>query len=87
MCLKKHQCNIKLKHTTHSIIKHNIETGHQLLFDKKKTIIANITLYFPRKNRKAIEIQKHPGNLNRGNGYDICGIWKTILPVTKNWLT
>jgi len=31
---------------------HNIEIGHQILFDKMTTI-ANITLYFPRKYRKA----------------------------------
>jgi len=33
--------------------------------------IANITSYFPRKYREAIEIQKHPNNLNRDNGYNI----------------
>ena len=60
-------CQVKTHHAI-SII--NIETGHQILFDKMITI-ANITSYFPRKYREAIEIQKHPNNLNRDNGYNI----------------
>jgi len=53
-----------------ALSEHNIETGYQILFDKTITI-ANITSYFPRKYREAIEIQKHPNNLNRDNGYNI----------------
>ena len=48
------------------------------MFDKT-IIIANITLYFPRKYKETIEIQKYPNNLNRDNGYNINKIWKTIL--------
>jgi len=56
---------------------------HQILYDKTTTI-AKITLYFPRKYREIIEIQKHP-NLNRNNGYNnINKIWKTILPIIEN---
>jgi len=33
--------------------------------------ISNITSYFLRKYREAIEIQKHSNNLNRDNGYNI----------------
>jgi len=50
------------------------------LFDKTTTI-ANITSCFPKKYRKAIEIQKHPNNPNRDNGYNINKI--TILPVIE----
>jgi len=46
-------------------------------------MIANITLYFPRKYREAIEIQKHPNNLNRDND-NINKIWKTILSVIED---
>jgi len=61
----------QVKHVTQSALsEHNIETGHQILFDKTTTI-ANITSYFPRKCREAIELQKHPTNLNRDNGYNI----------------
>jgi len=51
------------------------------LFDKTITI-ANIT-YFSRKYREAIEVQKHPNNLNRDNGYNI-KYGKIILLVVKN---
>jgi len=52
-----------LKHATESeLLKHNIETGYQILFDKTTTI-GNITSYFPRKYREAIEIQKYSNNL------------------------
>ena len=39
-----HQCDVRLKHITQS--GHNIEIGHQILFDKTATK-ANITSYFP----------------------------------------
>jgi len=43
---------------TQSVLsEHNVETGHQILFDKT-TAIVNITSYFPRKYKEAIEIQK-----------------------------
>jgi len=77
--------DVRLKYVTQSALsEHNIETGHQILFDKTTTI-ANITTYFPRKeNREAIKIQKHPNNLNKDNDYNINKIWKTILPVNKD---
>jgi len=53
------------------------------MFDKIITI-ANITSYFLRKYREAIEIQKHPNNLNRDNSYNINKIWKIILSVIEN---
>ena len=35
--IKEHQCQAKTRHAI-SIIRHNIETGHQILFDKTITI-------------------------------------------------
>ena len=64
-----------------ALSEYNIETGHQILFDKTITI-ANIT-YFSRKYREVIEIQTK--NLtNRDNGYNINKIWKTISPVNED---
>jgi len=63
--MKEHQRDVRLKHITQSALsEHNIETGHQILFDKMSTI-ATTTSYFQRKYREAIEIQKHPDNLKR----------------------
>ncbi|XP_018355601.1 PREDICTED: uncharacterized protein LOC108756357 [Trachymyrmex septentrionalis] len=82
--IKEHQCDVRLKHVTQSALsEHNIETGHQILFDKTTTIV-NITSYFPKKYRETIEIQKHSNNLNRDNGYNVNEIWKTILPVIED---
>jgi len=56
--MKEHQRDVRLKHITQSaLLEHNIETGHQILFDKTTTITIT-TSYFPRKYREAIEIQK-----------------------------
>jgi len=69
--MKEHQRTVRLKYVTQSALsEHNIETGHQILFDKTTTI-ANIASYIPRKYREVIEIQKHPNNLNKDNGYNI----------------
>jgi len=84
--MKEHQRDVRLKHITQSALsEHNIETGHQRLFDKTTTI-ATITLYFPRKYREAIEIEKHSDKLNRDNGYNISRIWKTVFSI-ENRLT
>jgi len=83
ICMKEHQRDVTLKHITQSALsEHNIETGHQILFDKTSTI-ATTTSHFPRKYRETIEIQKYPNNLNREN-YNIIKIWKLILPVIEN---
>jgi len=56
--MKEHQRDVRLKHITQSALsEHNIEIGHQILFDKTSTI-ATTTSYFPRKYKEAIEIQK-----------------------------
>jgi len=69
--IKEHQRDVRLKYVAQSTLsEYNIETECQILFDKMTTI-ANITSYFPRKYRETIEIQKHPNNLNRDNGYNI----------------
>jgi len=81
--MKEHQRDVRLKHITQSALsEYNIETGHQILFDKT-IIIATTTSYFPRKYKEAVEIQKYSDNLNRDNGYNKSKIWKPILPVIK----
>jgi len=45
--MKEHQRDVRLKHTIQSALsEHNIETGHQILFDKTITITITITLYY-----------------------------------------
>jgi len=45
--MKQHQRDVRLKHITQSALsEHNIETSHQILFDKMTTIATTIS-YFP----------------------------------------
>jgi len=54
--MKEHQCDVRLKHITQSALSElNIETGHQMLFDKTITI-TTIASYFSSKYREAIKI-------------------------------
>jgi len=42
--MKEHQRDVRLKRITQSTLsKHNIETGHQILFDKTTTIATTTT--------------------------------------------
>ena len=66
----KKQLMSKTHHTISIIrIQHRNRTSNTIY--KTYTIIINITSYFPRKYREAIEIQKYSNNLNRDNGYNI----------------
>ena len=57
--IKEEQRDVGLKQS--ALSEHNIETGHQILFDKMITItiLTNIISYFSRKYKEVIEIQKH----------------------------
>lgn len=79
--LKEHIRCVRLKHFSISALaEHQMETGHQILFDQT-TALANSKQYFPRKYREALEIRKHPNNINRDTGYQTHPIWNAILPV------
>ena len=42
-------------------------------------IIAREDHYYRRKVREALEIKKHPENLNRDGGYEISDNWRPLL--------
>ncbi|XP_029154910.1 uncharacterized protein LOC114944919 [Nylanderia fulva] len=52
-----------------ALAEHWMETGHSVQYDKA-TRLASSQSYFARKYRKALEILKHPDNLNRDKGYE-----------------
>lgn len=58
------------QHWQNTALSQNIK---YILFDKITTI-ATTALYFPRKYREVLEIQKHPDNLNRDVGYNVSRI-------------
>ena len=76
-------CQAKTRHAIS-----NTTSKQDIKYYDKTITIANIISYFLRKYREAIEVQKHPNNLNRDaamNGCNINKIWKTILLVIEDW--
>lgn len=61
-----------------AIAEHQHETGHQILFDST-SVVAQSSNYVPRKIREAIEIIKHPFNINREAGYPLPPVWNTVI--------
>nr|XP_012149152.1 PREDICTED: uncharacterized protein LOC105663622 [Megachile rotundata] len=78
--LKEHDRCTRLGYIQSAVVEHQITTGHKILFDKTE-VLAKTSAYIPRKHREAIEIRKHPNNINRETGYHINPIWHTLFPV------
>ena len=77
--IKEHQRSEKYGHFSQSALaEHWMETGHSVQYDKA-TKLAPSQNYFARKHREALEILKHPDNLNRDKGYQTNPIWHTAL--------
>ncbi|XP_076396721.1 uncharacterized protein LOC143265924 [Megachile rotundata] len=78
--LKEHERCARLGYIQSAVAEHQITTGHKILFEKTE-VLAKTSAYLPRKHREAIEIRKHPNNINRETGYHINPIWHTLFPV------
>ncbi|XP_012148609.2 uncharacterized protein LOC105663559 [Megachile rotundata] len=78
--LKVHERCARLGYIQSAVAEHQITTRHEILFDKTE-VLAKTSAYLPRKHREAIEIRKHPNNINRETGYHINPIWHTLFPV------
>ena len=76
--LKEHTADIKYKRDRSAIAQHYNETGHEI-FMKDAIPIANISNYRERIIREAIEIRKHPYNINREDGYRLSRIWDGLF--------
>ena len=77
--IKEHQRYIKYSHFTQSALaEHWKKTRHSVQYDKA-ILLAPLQGYFPRKYREALEILKHPDNLNRDKGYQMSHIWHTAV--------
>jgi len=77
--IKEHQRYVKTRSSAHSALaEHFLDTGHKICFDQT-SVVSKSQHYFPRKIREAIEIKKHPQNLNRDDGYQLSSIWKPVL--------
>jgi len=60
------------------IIEHSFKSKHLICFDKTK-ILALAPYYSSHVIREALEIEQHPNNFNREDGYKLSQSWKLIL--------
>ena len=73
--LKEHKDDIRNECTrTSALAEHSQKMRHQLCLEDTK-ILAKENHYFKRKLREALEIRKHPNNLNRDGGMEISTSW------------
>jgi hypothetical protein len=82
--LKEHQRHIRLEHPDKSAVaEHSIELGHRIEL-QNTSILATKTRYMDRIIREAIEIELHPENINREEGFYLSKSWKPLICSLKN---
>ena len=76
-----HQRHLRLGQPERSAVaEHAISNQHAIMFGQAK-VIARTNGYFNLARREAIEIEQHPHNFNRENGFYLSKTW---TPVLKN---
>ena len=73
-----HECTKKYALAEHSVTSKN----HICIEDAK--VIARIDHYTKRHVIEAIEIKKHPKNINRDEGWKLSKSWTPIITLIKN---
>jgi len=77
--IKEHGADIKNERTrTSALAEHSFKTRHHVRLEDTK-ILAKENHLFKRRIREAIEIRKHPSNLNRDSGLDLSENWLPLL--------
>ena len=81
--LKEHEADMRIERVrTSALTKHCAKTKHQIFLENTK-ILAKENHYFKRKFREALEIIKHPNNLNRDGGLEVNTNWLPSILKTK----
>lgn len=82
--LKEHGADIRNERSwTSTLAEHSSITKHHVCLESA-SIIAQEDKHHRGKIREAIEIIKHPHNLNRDNGIEISGSWLPLIRKIKN---
>jgi hypothetical protein len=82
--LKEHQRNIRLEYPDKSAVAdHSINQEHRIQFNNT-SILSTQTRYMDRIIREAIEIELHPYNINRENGFYLSKSWKPLICTLKH---
>ena len=82
--LKEHNADITHNRAKQSALaEHSVASKHHISLENAKVII-NIEHYTMRRIREAIEIEKHPNNLNRDDGWKLSKSWAPIINRIKD---
>jgi hypothetical protein len=82
--LKEHGADIKNERIhTSALAKHSLIKKHHVRLEDTK-ILAKENHLFKRRIREAIEIRKHPSNLNRDSGLELSENWFPLIHKNKN---
>ena len=77
--LKEHNVDIiRGRIKNFALAEHSINSKHHILMENAE-VIANIDHYTRRRVREAIEIEKHPLNLNQDDGWKLSKTWDPII--------
>jgi hypothetical protein len=82
--LKEHQRHIHLEHPDKSAVaEHSINLGHHIQL-QNTTILSTKPRYMDRIIKEAIEIELHPNNMNREDGFCLSKSWKPLIDSLKD---
>jgi hypothetical protein len=77
--IKEHGADIKNERIrTSALAEHSLKTRHHIRLEDTK-ILAKENHLFKRRIREAIEIRKHPSNLNRDSGLELSENWFPLI--------
>jgi len=77
--IKEHGANIKNERIrTSTLAEHSIKTRHHVHLEDTK-ILTKENHLFKHRIREAIEIRKHPSNLNRDSGLELSENWLPLI--------
>jgi hypothetical protein len=79
MRVKEHCRHIRLYHPEKSVeAEHSINRGHWIQL-QKTSILAKKLRWMDLIIREAIEIELHPNNMNREDGFSLSRAWKPLI--------
>jgi hypothetical protein len=81
--IKEHEADIRNERTrTSALAEHSLKTKHHVCLEDTK-ILAKEDHYYKRRLREALEIIKHPNNINRDGGLEVSRFWHPLINQLK----
>ena len=73
-----HECTKK-----YALAEHSITSEHHICIEDAKVIVG-IDYYTKQLMRESTEIEKHPKNINRDDGWKLSKSWTPIITLVNN---